>query len=218
MRVVVVRLLVGLIGILAVPNLLAPTALAAPVVPTVGYAYDGPDRLLAQTLDSIPWLDDDGAVGLRASGAPTGLRSEVARGQISTTPHRFVATETGLVKRTGTVEVLGKAKQTELSYADELAGRGYDVTVRGTSAQGGDFIVNGVQWELKTLNSGSQGAVINNVQRGLQQSNRVIIDGRAAGLSHGDALKALERLKGSGSLNNATEIVIETRSGRIGWP
>jgi hypothetical protein len=123
-----------------------------------------------------------------------------------------------LVKRAGSVEVLGKAKQTELSYADELAGRGYDVTVRGTAAQGGDLIVNGVQWELKTLNSGSQGAVINNVQKGLKQSNRVIIDGRAAGLSHGDALRALERLKGSGSLDGAAEVIIETRSLRIGWP
>lgn len=130
-----------------------------------------------------------------------------------------VATEGVLVPRQGSVNVLGKAKQTELSYAEELAGRGFDVEVRGTGAAGHDLVVSGVPYELKTLTSGSQTAVMGNVERGLAQGGgRVIIDGRAAGLSHGDALRALDRLAGKGSLNGAVEVVIETRSGRIVWP
>jgi hypothetical protein len=160
----------------------------------------------------------DQRAGVREQFASALLGSQAA----STTPSSLRnATKPGtdLIPRQGSVTVLGKAKQTELTYADELAGRGYDVTVRGTSAQGGDFIVNGLEWELKTLNSGSQTAVIRNIKEGIAQGNgRVIVDGRAAGLTHGDALRALDRLRGSGALSNATEIVIETRSGRIGWP
>lgn len=123
----------------------------------------------------------------------------------------------GVVSRKGKMTVLGKAKQTELDYADILTDRGFDVTVRGTDAAGADLLVNGIEYELKTLVSATENAVVRNVKRGLSQSDKVVINGTPAGLSHADALRALERLEGLGVLANASEIVIETRSGRVVW-
>ena len=122
-----------------------------------------------------------------------------------------------LLRRSGSVSVLGKAKQTELDYANLVAERGYDVIVRGTSAAGADLLINGVGHELKTLTSGTQTSVIRNVQRGLAQSDRVIVNGAPASLSHADALIALDRLKGAGHLSGASEVIIETFTGRLVW-
>jgi RHS repeat-associated protein len=123
-----------------------------------------------------------------------------------------------LVKREGTLTVLSKAKQTEIDYGNILKGRGYDVVVRGTKAEGADLVVNGVEYELKTLKAATQTAVMRDIQEGLKQGGgRVIINGTPARLSHADAIISLERLQGAGHLKNAVEVVIETARGRIVW-
>jgi RHS repeat-associated protein len=143
----------------------------------------------------------------RGGGGAAGAADDIAAG-----------TGREIVKREGSLTILGKAKQTEIDYGNILKGRGYDVTVRGTAAEGGDLVVNGVQYELKTLRAATQTAVMRNVREGLEQgAGRVVINGTPARLSHADAIRALERLEGAGHLKNAIEVVIETARGRIVW-
>ena len=88
---------------------------------------------------------------------------------------------------TGSVTVLGKAKQTEILAAEFLAQKtAANVVVRGTSASGADLVVNGIFWELKTLRSASAAAVRRSFKEAIAKSQgygRVIIDGRSAGLT-----------------------------------
>ncbi|MCG8420498.1 MAG: hypothetical protein MJE77_21395, partial [Proteobacteria bacterium] len=123
-----------------------------------------------------------------------------------------------LIKRQGSVSVLGKAHPSELSFADELAGRGYDVVVRGKHTAGADFLVDGIQWELKTLNAGTISAVRQNLRKGLKQGDgRVFIDGRAAGLSHGNAIRAVQQHARAGRMGRAVEVRVLSRSGEYVW-
>jgi len=123
-----------------------------------------------------------------------------------------------IVPRFGSVEVLGKAYPKEINFAKELAAFGYDVTVRGKSAAGADLLVNGIQWELKTLESASVNAVRQNLRKGLKQGNgRMFIDGRDVGLSYGTAIKAIQYHYNAGRMKNAVEVRVLTRSGEYAW-
>jgi hypothetical protein len=123
--------------------------------------------------------------------------------------------------RIGTVTIETKPTPEELAYANKLAQSGYDVTVRGTGLEGADFIINGTEWEFKTLESGTANAVMQNIKIGIKQGDgRVIIDGGSAGVTPAIARQALARMEGGGSggLRLAKEIIIETTQGQVHWP
>jgi len=123
-----------------------------------------------------------------------------------------------IVSRQGTVEILGKAYPKEIIFANELAAHGYDVIVRGKSSAGADLLVNGVPWELKTLESVSVNSVRQNLRKGLKQGfGRVFIDGRKAGLSHNTAMKAIQDHYNAGRMANAVEVKIFTKTGEYVW-
>ncbi len=114
-------------------------------------------------------------------------------------------------------KVLDKAHPKEIAFAEELADKGFDVVVKGKHAKGADLLINGVEFELKTLESATINAVRQNLRKGLKQSSRVIIDGRQAGLSYGSAIRALRQHQAAGRLGAAQEIRILTQSGEVVW-
>ncbi|MCE9598361.1 MAG: TIGR04388 family protein [Spirochaetia bacterium] len=117
----------------------------------------------------------------------------------------------------GDVKVLGKAYRKEIDFAKELASKGNNVIVRGSQAEGYDFVVNGVRYEFKTLESASINAVRNNLGKAKYQSDRVIVDGRSAGLSHADAIRAVQQQVQSGRMGALKEVKILTSSGEYVW-
>ncbi len=110
----------------------------------------------------------------------------------------------------GAAKYEGAAAQT--AFGRELAGQGYVVVDRGN--QGVDFLVNGVEWELKTLRSGSQNAVRANIgEARAQGAARVFIDGRAAGLTRGNAVAALRADLNAGRLAPFEEVTVLVKDG-----
>jgi RHS repeat-associated protein len=64
-----------------------------------------------------------------------------------------------IVSRNGSLDVLGKSYPKEIAIAKEFASKGYDVVLRGKAAAGADMSLNGVPYEIKTLESASVNAV-----------------------------------------------------------
>jgi hypothetical protein len=83
----------------------------------------------------------------------------------------------------------------------------------GAATQGADFFVSGIKWELKTLDSATNEAVKNNIKKALKQCNRVIIDGRAVGLSKEEALRGVGRAFGVDNVPD--ELMIILKDGEI---
>ncbi|MCP4351544.1 MAG: hypothetical protein GY795_39260 [Desulfobacterales bacterium] len=129
----------------------------------------------------------------------------------------FRSTSKSLAIRIGSFKQLGKAYPKEISFAKELSSKGYDVVLRGKGAQGADLVVSGTMYELKTLKSASINAVRQNIRSALKQADRVFIDGRASGLSHGTAIRAIKQHAAAGRMKNASEIRILTSSGEYVW-
>ncbi len=150
--------------------------------------------------DPIEALENEG--GALSSGA-----------QVS----RVTVAPSSLVARKGTVTVLGKAFPKEVAYAEELAAKGNDVVVRGKAAAGADFIINGVRWEYKQLEAATINAVRQNIRDALKQASRVIIDGRKAGLTHADAIRAVAAQANAGRMSTAIEVRVLTRTGEYVW-
>lgn len=70
---------------------------------------------------------------------------------------------------------------------------GSKIYIRGTGVQESDFLMDGLKWELKTLNSPTENAVFNNIKKSLSKGNqgrRFIIDGRA-GLDAVDGINGI---------------------------
>lgn len=93
-----------------------------------------------------------------------------------------------IIAGTGSVilPIAGKVAPKELAAAIFLAEKtGATVVVRATGTQGADFVINGLLWELKTPNSPTDTAVANLIKKSIKrgQSDRIIIDGRASGLT-----------------------------------
>jgi hypothetical protein len=83
----------------------------------------------------------------------------------------------------------------ELSAAAIIADK-FDAKIflRGTGVKGADALIDGVKWELKTLEAATNNAVSNNIKKSMRsQSSRIIIDGRAIGLSEGEAIAGIAR-------------------------
>lgn len=112
------------------------------------------------------------------------------------------------------VIVLGpRPTAAERKYAKVLEARGYTGEMRGAE-QGPDLLIRWrgfeVVYELKSLRSPTQTAVMNNLDEGRHQGDRVIIDGLECNLSMITAQNALERYLGLVRSSQLLEIVIET--------
>jgi hypothetical protein len=109
---------------------------------------------------------------------------------------------------------LAIAPSRRINFADELVRLGYCVVYR-SDLPGHDFEINGQAWELQTLNSGSVTAVSNALREGLPQGQgRVIVDGRAAGLTYETAAQAIAERQRFGTLTGAVDIRILLGDGR----
>lgn len=122
-----------------------------------------------------------------------------------------------LVPRKGTVTVKGAAYRKEIDFANELAAKGYDVVVRGKDAAGADYLVSGVPWEYKQLNAPTINAVRQNIGDAVKQAQRVFIDGRKAGLTHTDAIRAVNQQVYAGRMRGAQEVRVLTTTGEYVW-
>jgi RHS repeat-associated protein len=130
--------------------------------------------------------------------------------------------EGALVKRVAKpVEILGECYPKEIKIAEEYRELGYDVVLRGKGAAGADMLIDGVQYEIKTLEASTVTAVSNNIRKGLKQTvdGRVIIDGRNVGLTPRQAWQGINhRLRHGDTLSRATEIRVLTTRGEVVWP
>jgi hypothetical protein len=83
----------------------------------------------------------------------------------------------------------------EVSAAAVIAeAYGSKIFLRGSLVEGADALIDGVKWEIKTINAATNNAVAKNIKKAVKgQSSRVIIDGRAVGLTEEEALKGIER-------------------------
>ncbi|MCA9249370.1 MAG: hypothetical protein KDA42_19750 [Planctomycetales bacterium] len=131
--------------------------------------------------------------------------------------HARIHTASAIAIRRGKLRVLAEAFPEELAFADELIEQGYDVVVRGKHAAGGDFIINGVLTELKTLKSATVNAVRQNIRIAKTQAAHMIIDGRKAGLTHATALSAIKQSERAGRLRGILEIRVLTATGEFFW-
>ena len=111
----------------------------------------------------------------------------------------------------------GKPLQKELDFANELAELGKNVTVRGSRAQGGDFLIDGQLWELKSLESGTIKAVRQNLKVAVGQAECIFVDGRKAGLTMADAIQAVKEQHHAGRLKTTKQVVIYTTEGIFFW-
>ena len=103
-----------------------------------------------------------------------------------------------------------KILQKDWDFAEEIALGGKDVIVRGTK-EGADFIIDGVHWELKTLESGSKTAVENAIRDMKAQATHGFIDARKTSLSLEQAKAALANRERYG-MGNLQEIRLLLRN------
>ena len=110
----------------------------------------------------------------------------------------------------GVVRYLDKKKPEpkEIAAAYSIASKyGSKIFLRGKNAAGADALIDGVQWEIKTLNKGTANAVSNNIQEAVKnQSSRVVIDGRTAGLTEEAMNAGLAKAERFG--NGPTELIV----------
>ena len=101
----------------------------------------------------------------------------------------------------------------EIEAAEFLAEKkGVGIYIRGgRSSEGADFFMHGIKWELKTLNSPTNNAVANNIKSALKkrQSDKIIIDGRSAGLTEQEALLGIERAARNGAQPSRLIIILK---------
>lgn len=100
--------------------------------------------------------------------------------------------------------------QKNWDFAEEIALGDKDVIVRGTK-EGADFIIDGVHWELKALESGSKTAVENAIRDMKTQATHGFIDARKTSLSLEQAKAALANRERYG-MGNLQEIRLLLRN------
>ncbi len=107
----------------------------------------------------------------------------------------------------------------ELEAAEFLAAKeGARIYIRGGGgAEGADFFVNGVKWELKTLRVSTDTAVSNRIRKGVNQSSRIIIDGRQAGLSAEIFYEGLARAQRNNAYPSQIKVILKDGS-ILDWP
>jgi RHS repeat-associated protein len=119
----------------------------------------------------------------------------------------------------GAMGELDPASQ-ELSSAekqvfDELRAEGNEVTVipRG-SGPTADFLVNGVETELKTLTSAGTNTLKNAIQDAAKQGQHIIVDARNVSIRASDVLPQIERAQGNvGNLQG--RVTVLTKEGSV---
>jgi hypothetical protein len=121
----------------------------------------------------------------------------------------------------GYVKASKDALEKEVDAAVQIAGyKGKSIFVRGKTAEGADFIMDNVLWELKTLNSASANAVRNNIKKAIKkgQSRRIVIDGREVGLSIDDFNKGLSDAIRQGWRPAEVLILLPGKGNFRSWP
>jgi len=103
----------------------------------------------------------------------------------------------------------------ELSAAEFLCERtAARIFIRGSGVQGADFLMDGIQWELKTLESASDNAVGRNILKAsLKQSPNVISDGRNVGMTEAQFYAGVARATRNGA--EFEEVLGITGTGKI---
>ncbi|WP_145999503.1 CdiA C-terminal domain-containing protein [Deinococcus sp. UR1] len=116
------------------------------------------------------------------------------------------------------VSILGKPYQKEIDFVSStIAVKAESVVIRVREAEGADLIIDGVRWELKTLEAATINAVRQNLRKAVSQSDNIYIDGRGVGLSLADAKAGVQAQVGAGRMKNAQEVVIYTKEGVYKW-
>ncbi|WP_169316596.1 PA14 domain-containing protein [Deinococcus peraridilitoris] len=112
----------------------------------------------------------------------------------------------------------GKPFQKEVDFVTStLAGLYKNVDIRGREAPGADLILDGVRWELKTLEAATVNAVRQNIRNGIDQSDNLFIDGRNIGLTLKTAADAVAAHVGSGRMKGLQELRVYTVDGIYTW-
>ena len=85
---------------------------------------------------------------------------------------------------------------------------GVKIVLRGTQ-EGADMTINGLLWELKTLNAATSNAVANNIRKSLakNQSRNVIIDGRI-GINVPDVIDGIARARRNGHVASRVRVML----------
>jgi len=115
----------------------------------------------------------------------------------------------------------------ELQYAYDSAAAGNKVVILGGSGNSGlDLIINGQRFELATVTANSDATVFYAIKRKLESSApggtiyesgaSIVIDGRAANLSMGNARKAVQEILNSETYRlNPKTVTIYTAQGKV---
>ncbi|WP_159675649.1 hypothetical protein, partial [Andreprevotia sp. IGB-42] len=116
-----------------------------------------------------------------------------------------------------------KPSSQEIDAAEFLAAhRGAKIFIRGTGVQGADFLMDGVKWEVKTLVSGTNNAVANNIKKSMKSGNqgsRFIIDGRRCNppLTLAEAESGIARARRGGAEPTEVMFILGDNS-IVMWP
>jgi hypothetical protein len=108
----------------------------------------------------------------------------------------------------------------EIEAAELIAEKqGVGIYIRGgSSTKGADFFIGGTKWELKTPDKPTSNAVKTSIRDGKKQASKVVIDGRAGGLTAEEAQSGLARAAGSGG-TMPDKIMIILNDGKVLlWP
>jgi hypothetical protein len=109
----------------------------------------------------------------------------------------------------------------EIDAANFLAEKfGHRIFIRGSGVEGADFLMDGVKWELKTLESASDNAVANNIKKSMKAGNqgkRFIIDGRKVGLTEENAIEGIKRAIRNGYEPSNVKVILGNER-IINWP
>ena len=86
----------------------------------------------------------------------------------------------------------------EREFVDELVSQGKQVELipRG-SGKTADFLIDGVETELKTVNRLGTNTVKNAIQSASKQGENILIDARGTSLTKADALNQINRAQGN---------------------
>jgi hypothetical protein len=93
---------------------------------------------------------------------------------------------------------LSKLTPVERNFVNELLSQGKNVEIipRG-AGKTADFLVNGVNTELKTLTAAGHNTLKNAIEEASEQDRQIIIDARNVNITPQDALSQIQRAQGN---------------------
>lgn len=91
---------------------------------------------------------------------------------------------------------------------------GSRIYIRGNGLEGADFLMDGVKWELKTLDAPTNNAVFNNIKKSIKrrQSDKIIVDGRSAGLTYEEGMEGIRRAARNGYTPSRVILILKDGS------